>query len=192
MTIDRPKSKQPLPNHATKVFNGVVFDVYQWEQPQFDGSTKTFEKLSRADSVEIVAVTAEGKFIVLFEEQPGKEPFQGIPGGQVDVGEQPLEAAQRELREETGYESDQWRFWLSYQGLSKIEWCNYIFVANNCNLNMLAHHDSGEKIQVAELDFDQWLEFMLHPECRSDKIKLEILLAERAGKLGQLKHYFLN
>jgi hypothetical protein len=48
MTIDRPISKQPIPNHARIVFHGQLFDVYQWEQKLFNGKTAIFEKIKRS------------------------------------------------------------------------------------------------------------------------------------------------
>ena len=51
MEINRPQSKQPIPANAKKVFHGVIFDVYQWEQEMFDGTKEIFEKLKRPDTV---------------------------------------------------------------------------------------------------------------------------------------------
>ncbi len=31
MKIERPQPKQPIPEHAKRVFRGVIFDVYQWD-----------------------------------------------------------------------------------------------------------------------------------------------------------------
>lgn len=45
MRIERPVSRQPIPDHAKCVFKGVIFDVYQWEQKLYNGTTTTFEKL---------------------------------------------------------------------------------------------------------------------------------------------------
>jgi len=61
MKIDRPTSKQPLPENAKLVFKGVVFDTYQWEIDGYDGSKKTFKKLKRPDTAMIIPV-AEGRF----------------------------------------------------------------------------------------------------------------------------------
>lgn len=43
--IKRPKSKQPIPSFAKKVFKGIMFDVYQWQQKMFEGKLETFEKM---------------------------------------------------------------------------------------------------------------------------------------------------
>src|SRR5215467_9321922 len=32
-----------IPEHAERVFQGKIFDVYQWPQKLYDGSTATFE-----------------------------------------------------------------------------------------------------------------------------------------------------
>ena len=100
MEINRPKSKQPIPDNAKKVFGGVLFDVYQWEQELFDGTKTLFEKLKRPDTVVVFPVLDDGKIILTEQEQPGKEPFIGATGGRVDEGEDILEAGKRELPEE--------------------------------------------------------------------------------------------
>ncbi len=58
MKIIRPESKQPMPANAKRVFKGVVFDTYQWEQDMYDGTKKTFEKLKRPDTVVVFPVSA--------------------------------------------------------------------------------------------------------------------------------------
>ncbi len=105
MKIPKPISKQPLPTNAKRVFKGVLFDIYQWEQAGYDGQIKIFEKAKRADSAMVIPVTSEGKIILCEQEQPGKHQFTGLIGGRLDQGEGPLEAAKRELLEEAGYAS---------------------------------------------------------------------------------------
>ena len=41
-----------IPHNAKKVFNGILFDVYQWKQKMFDNSIKTFEMLKRKSSLQ--------------------------------------------------------------------------------------------------------------------------------------------
>ncbi len=58
----------------------------------------------------IVAVTASREIILIEQyRHAGGKTFIEIPGGTVDSGS-PLECAKRELREETGYTSDEFRF----------------------------------------------------------------------------------
>ncbi len=45
-----------IPSHAVKVFSGVIFDVYQWEQELFNGNVSTFEALRRPSTVIIIPV----------------------------------------------------------------------------------------------------------------------------------------
>src|SRR3989344_31568 len=108
MRIVRPLSKQPIPDHATCVFRGKLFDVYQWEQKMFEGSTATYKKIKRPDTVVVFSVLKDGRIILTEQEQPGKDPFVGATGGRVDEGEDVLQAAKRELLEESGYEADRY------------------------------------------------------------------------------------
>lgn len=156
----KPTSKQPLPEHANKVFDGIVFDVYQWEQPQFDGSVKTFEKLKRDDTVLVIPISEAGEFIFSQEEQPGKEAFLGFLGGRVEKGEEPIIAAQRELLEEAGYTSQEWVLIEASQPISKVEWAVYTYVARGCKKTDEQKLDSGEKIELKLVSFDEAVELM--------------------------------
>ena len=60
-----------IPDNASCVFRGVLFDVYQWQQKMFDGSHGTFEMLRRPDTIAVVAIDDDGKIIACHEEQPG-------------------------------------------------------------------------------------------------------------------------
>lgn len=193
MNIVRPQSDQPLPNNAKKVFSGIIFDVYQWEQVQFDGTIKTFEKISRLDTVGVIAVTIDKKIILTRQEQPGMKPFIGTSGGIIDRGEDPLTAAQRELMEETGYESTKWELFDASQPTTKIDWSIFNFLAKDSRKRQEPRLDSGEKVTVEQLSFDEFIEAVKNPDFRDKDLALKILrqISDLNG-LQQLKEKLLG
>ncbi len=147
-----------IPDNATKVFEGIVFDVYHWEQEMFDGTTSTFEAIKRADSVTILATVGD-TILINREVQPGREPFVALPGGRVDRGEDILEAAKRELLEETGYTSDMFEYWFTEDpsDMAKMEWNSHFFIAKQCTKVRDVSLDPGEKIETLEITFEELL-----------------------------------
>lgn len=143
-----------IPDHAEKVFEGILYDVYQWPQEMFDGSTETFEMLKRPDSVVVMAIH-EGRIVVIDEEQPGGIVRRSsLPKGRVDARDETvLAAAQREMLEETGMEFNDWRLLQITQPEHKIEWFVYYFVAQNKIAQHEVAHDAGEKITVNLVEF---------------------------------------
>lgn len=162
MEIKRPKSKQPIPDNAKKVFGGVLFDVYQWEQELFDGTKTLFEKLKRPDTVVVFPVLDDGKIILTEQEQPGKEPFIGATGGRVDAGEDILEAAKRELLEESGYEASEFVLWDAQHPTSKIDWVVYTFIAKGLKKVADMNLDAGEKIALKLVSLDEFIEIAIN------------------------------
>ena len=160
--------KPTIPKTAKKVFEGVTFSIWQWEQEQFDGSYKTFEVASRRDSATIVLVV-NGKIIINEEEQPGHEPFISLPGGEFDLSESdPLLAAQRELREETGYIGGEWELWRETWIGYRIVNTHYIYIVREANNAGQQKLDSGgEKIIVRELSFDEFIALKDEPKFRN-------------------------
>jgi len=68
------------------------------------GQTTDYVNLAAPDWVNVVAVTRGGDLVLVRQERHGVCAMSlEIPGGMVDPGETPAQAALRELREETGY-----------------------------------------------------------------------------------------
>ena len=143
-----PTNVVVIPANARRVFKGVMFDVYQWEQELFDGSTKTFEMLRRPDSVDVIAVR-DGKIIAIEQEQPSVGVFYSFPGGRHDVdSETELQAAQREMLEETGMRFSNWKLIAAIQPHIKIDWVVYTFLATGFLGEEKQALDAGERITI--------------------------------------------
>lgn len=75
-----------------------------------DGKESDFFVIEAPDWVNIIAMTDEGEIVFIEQFRQGTEEMNlELPGGMIDEGEQPRQAAERELLEETGYASSDWR-----------------------------------------------------------------------------------
>jgi ADP-ribose pyrophosphatase len=129
--------------------------VYHWPQKMFDGSPATFEMLKRPDTVVIMGIVGE-KIMVIDDEQPHSGAKISFPGGRVDAKDaSTLAAAQRETKEETGYEFASWHLLQVYQTHTKIEQFVYVYLAKDVQRTSAPHLDAGEKITVELLPFEK-------------------------------------
>ncbi|MGD9128985.1 MAG: NUDIX hydrolase [Candidatus Woesebacteria bacterium] len=194
MKIIRPPIKQKMPASAERVFKGVIYDVYHWQQKLYDGKFKTFEKLKKAhDGVNIIPVTQDKKIIVTYQEQPGYKAFYGLPGGVIDPGEAPLAAAERELLEETGHQAQRFLLWDAIQPYSKIDWAVYTFIAKGCERVADLNLDGGEKIELKFFAFEQFLKLMGDKSFRDSEVALKILrMRDDEEAMKKLKKIFLE
>jgi 8-oxo-dGTP pyrophosphatase MutT (NUDIX family) len=192
LNIARPKSRQTTPESAQKVFTGEIFTVYQWPQTLYDGSTATFEKLYRDDTVGVLAITPDKKIVISEQEQPSMQPFVSLLGGVVDEGEKPFETAKRELLEEAGGTAENWDLWLSTQPMSKIDWAMYMFIARDCKLDSPQALDAGEKITLRLVSFEEFLKIVFQPEFRDFEVSLRIARMITNGEIENFKKLVLG
>jgi ADP-ribose pyrophosphatase len=151
-----------IPKEAKLMFKGILFDTYQWNQKQFDGSVKTFEMIKRKSTVDIVCAV-NNKFMVLLQEQPNRPVYWSLPGGRVEEGEEPINTAKRELLEETGYEAKHLKLLFEWFGTSKMYFHESLILARNCTKVANQNLDSGEKISVKFVNFEEFLTLVCDP-----------------------------
>jgi len=163
-----PEDSVLVPDQAKRAFGGMIFDVYQWPQELFDGTSHVFEMLKRPDTVSVICVV-DGRLLIINDEQPHLGSRQSFPGGRVDETDADIRAAaEREVREETGYSFKNWRLVRVWQPYRKMEWFIYVWLAWDVAGQQAAKLDAGEKIDVQTVDFQT----------------LKSLVMKRTGYLG--------
>lgn len=182
--------KSKIPPHAKRVFEGVIYEIYQWQQEMFDGSIETFEVARRADVVSVIPVV-DDQILILHEEQPHHGSRISFPGGRIEPGEDPFTAAHRELREETGMKFGKLKLVMIEDiGGGKLDWTAYRFVATDLIATEEQQQDPGERIQPELVSFSKAKEYsvgnlFMSLEVMSQVESLEALLALPAVELPE-------
>jgi 8-oxo-dGTP pyrophosphatase MutT (NUDIX family) len=110
--------------------------------------------LEYPDWVNIVAVTDEGEFVMerQYRHGLGKTCYE-IPAGVIEKGESPLDAAKRELQEETGYGEGKWEEVLTLSGNSSTtNNLTHSFIAEGVKKISGQHLDRTEDLHVEMLN----------------------------------------
>ncbi len=81
--------------HEVELPDGRIFPEWTW--------------IKTPDYINVVIETENGQFLCFRQRKYGvPEPMLALVGGYIEPGEAPLATAQREMREDTGYISDEW------------------------------------------------------------------------------------
>jgi ADP-ribose pyrophosphatase len=125
--------------------------------------------LRGSDWCNVIAVTPDDCVVLVWQYRFGTDALSlEIPGGVIDSGEAPQEAARRELREETGYEAERFELLLAIEPNPAIQ--------NNRCFTFVAH---GAR-STSATDFD-----------RQEELETTLMPAERIADLldgGQVTH----
>jgi ADP-ribose pyrophosphatase len=117
--------------------NGVVLDPY------YVVHEKEWTHVCAFDEAGDVVLVRQYRY-------PGKLVSLELPGGVIDPGEAPLEAAKRELLEETGYVSDEWiEAGTMLPNPARQANRLHVFVARNARCVAGQALDASEEIEVA-------------------------------------------
>ena len=135
-------------------------EVYDFELN--NGSKKRYDRITKGngngDAVIIVPVTVDNKYVMIIESRPNILNGLAIefPAGMVDKGEEPIEAAKRELLEETGYTCDNI---IEMEGHFQDQGCSKAiirtFLATGCKKISNQRLDDTESIKYTEMDYDE-------------------------------------
>ncbi len=139
---------------SEKVYDGCLLKVYKDEIRLPDGGSGVRELIRHVGAVCVVALTDENEVII---EKQFRYPFGRVltelPAGKLDSpDEDPLDAAKRELHEETGYTADRWKhLGVYYPSVAYTDEVIHIYLARDLH--------AGEQ----QLDEDEFLHYTMVP-----------------------------
>lgn len=191
MKKDRPHRKSTIPENAKLVFEGKIFDTYQWEQELYDGTQQTFERVSRNDTAVIYPVLSDGTILLIRDWQPQRDVVITAPSGRLEIGERPEEAILRELLEETGYQPKKLEPFYTIQPYEKIDWVVNVFIGKNCTKIKEPVIQAGEKIELNPVTFDELINLVVDGKLREEGFTQFVLQALRhPEKMNELRRRF--
>ncbi len=121
--------------------------------------------LEYPDWVNVIAITKDGQFVMerQYRHGLGRTSYE-LPCGVMEQGEEPLEAIQRELMEETGYGGGEWRHLMDISANASTMNNLMDISANASTMNNLTHcfvATGVEKVSEPHLDSTEELEVHL-------------------------------
>ena len=142
-----------------------------------------FYILEYPDWVNVIAITKEGDFVMVEQYRHGLgDIYTELVAGVIDEGEQPVDAAKRELMEEAGYGGGEWQLLtVLCQNPSTTTNYTYCFIATGVEKIGSQHLDATEDINVKILTRREVLDMLLN-----DSMKQSLMAAPL------WKYFYLN
>lgn len=155
--IDKNSDKNPLKVFETKWFSiDAIPNKILGEEPYY--------RLSCGDSVEVLAVTDDRKIILVRQFRPAVDrEILEFPAGYINNKESIIEAAKRELYEETGFVCDSMEYINSFQiSPSRINSVCHIFFGIEAkrkseSKNGVGEWEKTEVVTVSQDDFERMI-----------------------------------
>lgn len=161
------------------VYKGRVFNVRLEKVRYPNGKVAVVDIVEHIGAVTILPVNAEGN--ILFVRQyrhPAEVELLELPAGTLDPGEEPLECAHREIREETGFAAGNMvkvgEFFLA-PGYSTE--CTNVYLATNLSYDPLPG-DEDEFITLEPIPIEQAYAMALNGGLQDGKSLAALLLAK--------------
>ncbi len=163
------------------VFEGDLLKVYRDEVSLASGHLATREYIKHPGTVLIVALLDNNKvlFVRQFRYASGQVSLE-LPAGRIDPGEEPLAAAKRELREETGHVAASWTPLASFHPcIGYSDETVRVFVARKLDY-LGTENDHAEPLEPTSLPLDGAITAVTDGVIVDAKSMTALLLTDRA------------
>ena len=160
------------------VFEGRVVKLYKDKIELPTGRESFREVVKHSGGVVILAIKDDKILLVKQFRYPIKEIMFELPAGKLEAGEDPFEAAKRELEEETGYCADKWTdLGYVYTSPGYSDEKLYLYKAENLQFTH-CHPDEGEIIQAFEYTYNDVLKMIDNGQINDAKTLCALLRAQ--------------
>ncbi len=169
---------------SKEIFNGRVIRVTLDKVQLEDGTTSTREVVHHHGGACVLPVDADGNVTMVrqFRYALGEELWE-LPAGKLEAGEDPFEAAKRELSEECGLTADTYtELGVVYPTVGYDSERIYLWAAEGLH-TVGQHLDAGEFLDVVKMPFAQALGLVMDGIIKDSKTQVALLkYAQLRGK----------
>lgn len=169
---------------SKEIFNGRVIRVTLDKVQLEDGTTSTREVVHHHGGACVLPVNADGNVTMVrqFRYALGEELWE-LPAGKLEAGEDPFEAAKRELSEECGLTADTYtELGVVYPTVGYDSERIYLWAAEGLH-TVGQHLDAGEFLDVVKMPFAQALGLVMDGTIKDSKTQVALLkYAQLRGK----------
>ncbi|MFI3300062.1 MAG: NUDIX hydrolase [Candidatus Gastranaerophilales bacterium] len=151
------------------VYQGKIIRVYR-DEIELSNGMKSFREVAQLSGGVVILAIKEDE--ILFVQQyryPIKNTIFELPAGKLEKDEAPLNAAKRELEEETGYQAKNWKS-LGFINPSA-GFCDevlHLYLAQDLTFTK-QHPDEGEIIEASTIKIKKVLEMIQNGEINDAK-----------------------
>lgn len=163
------------------IFDGRVVKLYKDKIELPTGQESYREVVKHSGGVVIFAKKEDKVLLVKQFRYPMKEVLYELPAGKLEIGEDPFEAAKRELEEETGYCANKWTdLGYVYTSPGYSDEKLYLYMAEDLEFTH-CHPDEGEILQALEYSYEDVLKMIANGEINDAKTLCAIMRAQIKG-----------
>lgn len=161
------------------IFDGKVVRLMRYNVSLPNGQTATREVVRHVGAVCVVPINDQGEVICVRQfRYPFAELLLEIPAGKLNSkGEDPIEAAMRELTEETGASCDELiSLGDLYPSVAIFDEVIHMYLATNLKFGE-SHPDDDEFLETVKIPLDKMVEMIMNGEIKDAKTQTAILKA---------------
>lgn len=170
---------------SEKIYEGKILNLRIDTIELPDKKYTKREVVEHSGGVGVVAITDEDKIVLVkqYRQAISKEMLE-IPAGKLELNEEPRITAIRELKEETGYSTDNLKYITEFYPTPG--YCNekiHVYMADKLKPGE-QDLDEHEYVEVIEMPFDEAYEKTLNGEISDAKTIIGILLAKKEREVN--------
>jgi ADP-ribose pyrophosphatase len=165
---------------SRNVYDGELLHVRADRARLPDGKVAVREYITHPGAVVIIPLLDNGELVLERQHRyPLHRDFYELPAGKIDRGEDPLQCAQRELLEETGYSAKKWRYITTlYPCIGYSDEKLLYYLAEDLTFTS-ASLDDGEHLEVFTLTLAAAVDWVRTGKITDNKTVSGLLWAEK-------------
>ena len=165
---------------SRSVYDGELLHVRADRARLPDGKVAVREYITHPGAVVIIPLLDNGELVLERQHRyPLHRDFYELPAGKIDRGEDPLQCAQRELLEETGYSAKKWRYITTlYPCIGYSDEKLLYYLAEDLTFTS-ASLDDGEHLEVFTLTLAAAVDWVRTGKITDNKTVSGLLWAEK-------------